>query len=71
MDPVEITLIIEAERKKCLNVIKKYYNKYGDESVEKLYTYLQSQLENVQDPLVKNEINYDIEILQEYRKESN
>jgi hypothetical protein len=71
MDPVEITLIIEAEKRKCLNIIKKYYNKHGDESIEKLYTYLQSQLEHTDDIIIKNEINYDIEILQEYRKESN
>jgi hypothetical protein len=70
MDPVEITLIIEAERKKCLNVIKKYYTKYGDESVEKLYTYLQSQLDKVEDTTLKNEINYDMDILQNYRKET-
>jgi hypothetical protein len=68
MDPVEITIIIENEKKKCLNIIKKYYNKYGDESVDKLYTYLQSQLENVNDITLKNEINYDMEILQEYLK---
>jgi hypothetical protein len=69
MDPVEITLMIENERKKCLNVIKKYYNKYGDESVEKLYTYLQSQLENTDDTIVKSELNYDMEILTTYMKQ--
>ena len=68
MDPIEITLLIENEKKKCLNIIKKYYSKYGNESVEKLYTYLQSQLENIDDITIKNEINYDMEILQNYLK---
>lgn len=68
MDPVEITLLVENEKKKCLNIIKKYYNKYGNESVEKLYNYLQSQLENIDDITIKNEINYDIEILKDYLK---
>jgi hypothetical protein len=70
MDPVEITLLIENERKKCLNVIKKYYNKYGDESVEKLYIYLQSQLEKIDDTTIKTELGYDMEILQQYLKET-
>ena len=71
MDPIEITLIIEREKEKCLNVIKKYYNKHGDESVEKLYTYLQSQIEIIEDNIVKKEINYDMEILKDYLKENN
>jgi hypothetical protein len=70
MDPVEITLLIEKEKKKCLNIIKKYYNKYGDESIEKLYTYLQSQHEKVEDVTIKNELSYDMEILQDYLKHS-
>lgn len=69
MDPIEISLIIEEERKKCLNIIKKYYNKHGNESVEKLYTYLQSQLEITDDSTIIKEINYDMEILQDYLKD--
>lgn len=70
MDPIEITLIIEREKEKCLNVIKKYYSKHGDESVEKLYIYLQSQMEKIEDNIIKKEINYDMEILQDYLKEN-
>jgi hypothetical protein len=69
MDPIEITLLIEAEKKKCLNIIKKYYNKYGDESIQKLYTYLQSQSETIEDINLKNELNYDMEILNQYLKQ--
>ena len=70
MDPIEITLLIENERKKCLNIIKKYYNKHGDESVEKLYTYLQSQIETIDDLTIKKELDYDIEILQQFLKQT-
>lgn len=69
MDPVEIALIIESERKKCLNVIKKYYNKHGCESIEKLYDYLQSQIILIEDTTIINELKYDMEILQDYLKE--
>ena len=70
MDPIEIALIIEEERKKCLNIIKKYYNKHGNESVDKLYNYLQSQLEKNDDTIVIKEITYDMEILKNYLKDN-
>jgi hypothetical protein len=68
MDPVEITLIIESERKKCLNIIKKYYNKNGNESVEKLYDYLQSQMNKTEDTTIIRDLSYDMEILKDYLK---
>jgi hypothetical protein len=70
MDPVEITLIMEQERQKCLNIIKKYYHKHGNESVEKLYTYLESQLEKVEETSIINDINYDMEILRGFMKQN-
>lgn len=69
MDPIKASLIIDEERKKCLNIIKKYYNKHGNESVEKLYKYLQEHVETLEDRVLIDEITYDMELLRDYMKE--
>ena len=69
MYPIEIALIIEEERKKCLNTIKKYCNKHGNESVEKLYKYIQEHAETIDDSVLLKEIMYDVELLRDYMKE--
>ena len=69
MDSIKAALIIDEERKKCLNIIKKYYNKHGNESVEKLYKYLQEHVETLEDRVLIDEITYDMELLRDYMKE--
>jgi hypothetical protein len=71
MNPIEIAVLNEIERKKCIKYIKNYYNKYGNENIEKLYDYLQSQLKNTSDSIVISEINYDISLLEDYKKLDN
>jgi hypothetical protein len=71
MDSIEIALIIENENKKCLNTIKKYYQKYGNDDVEKLYNYLCDQLSKTDDKNLIYELNEDIEILKDYMKIEN
>ncbi len=69
MDPVEITLIIEKEKQKCLNIIQKYYEKHKNKDIEKLYNYLKNEYTNCDDEYIKNNLKYDMEILENYVNE--
>jgi hypothetical protein len=66
MDPIEISLILEKEKQKCLNVIQKYYEKNKNKDIEMLYKYLKTQYENCDDEYIKNTIKYDMDILESY-----
>jgi hypothetical protein len=66
MDPVEVALILEKEKQKCLNVIQKYYEKNKNKDAELLYNYLKSEYEKATDDYVKETIKYDMELLERY-----
>lgn len=66
MDPIEFALILEKEKQKCLNVIQKYYEKHKNKDAETLYIYLKNQYINCQDEFIKNNLKYDMEILENY-----
>ncbi len=70
MDPVEISLILETEKQKCLNVIQKYYEKNKNKDAEKLYTYLKNEYMKCTDKFEKKCLKYDMEILEKYVDES-
>jgi len=66
MEKVEISHIIEEEKKKCIEKMKKYYNKYGDKHLQKLLDYLQLQLEYTEEEEIKNQLIEDIKIINTY-----
>ena len=66
MDPLEIIHIMEEEKKKCIEKMKEYYNKYGDKNLQKLIDYLQYQIDNTQDEEIKNQLLEDIKVIQSY-----
>jgi hypothetical protein len=70
MDPVEIALIIEKEKQKCLNIINKYYEKNKNKDAEKLYNYLKSEYKKCNDTYEKKCLRYDMEILEKYVDET-
>jgi hypothetical protein len=70
MDPVEIAIIMEKEKQKCLNIINKYYEKHKNKDAEKVYNYLKSQYIKCDDIYEKKCLRYDMEILEKYVDES-
>lgn len=66
MDPIEIALILEKEKQKCLNVIQKYNEKYKNKDAELVYNYLKNEYETCKDEYIKETIKYDMELLEKY-----
>jgi hemerythrin len=66
MDPTEISYLLEEEKKKCIEKMKSYYNKYGDKSLQTLVDYLQYHIENNSDEEIKKQLQDDIKILNTY-----
>jgi hypothetical protein len=65
MDPIELSYVLEEERKKCIEKMKEFNNKYGDKNLQKLADYLQSQMDNTTEE-IKKEIEEDLKIINSY-----
>ena len=64
---IEISYVLEEERKKCIEKMKNYYNKYGDQNLQKLVEYLQRHLEaDTLDSDIKKQIEDDLKVLNSY-----
>jgi len=66
MDPAEISYLLEEEKKKCIEKMKNYYNKYGDKNLQTLVDYLQYHIENNSDEEIKKQLQDDLKILNTY-----
>lgn len=66
MDPAEISYLLEEEKKKCIEKMKIYYNKYGDKNLQTLVDYLQYHIENNSDEEIKKQLQDDLKILNTY-----
>ena len=66
MDPAEISYLLEEEKKKCIEKMKNYYNKYGDKNLQTLVDYLQYHIENNSDEEIKKQLHDDLKILNTY-----
>ncbi len=69
MDPIEIALILEKERQKCLNIIEKYNEKNKNKDADLVYKYLKEEYEKCDDEYTKETIKYDMELLEKYVNE--
>jgi hypothetical protein len=65
MDPIELSYVLEEERKKCIEKMKEFNNKYGDKKLQKLEEYLQSKMNNTTEE-IKKEILEDLKIINSY-----
>ena len=65
MDDVEISYVLEEEKKKCIQKMKEFNNKYGDKNLQKLADYLHSHLDNSTEE-IKKEIEEDLKIIISY-----
>jgi len=65
MENVEISYVLEEEKKKCLQKMKEYYNKYGDKNLKKLADYLESHIDNVEEE-IKKQLQDDLKIINSY-----
>jgi hypothetical protein len=65
MDPTEISYVLEEEKKKCIEKMKEYYSKYGDNHLQKLVDYLQSHLDTC-DEENKKQLQEDLKVLNVY-----
>ncbi len=66
MDPIEIALILEKEKQKCLNIIEKYHEKNKNKDVDLVYNYLKEEYDKCNDEYTKETIKYDMELLEKY-----
>lgn len=66
MDPTEISYVLEEEKKKCIEKMKEYYNKYGDKHLQKLVDYLNYHIDNCSDEEIKKQLQDDLKILNVY-----
>ena len=66
MNPLEVLISAEEEKKKCLEQLKKYYYKRGDPNLQKLYDYLNTQLDVTVDEEKIQELLKDVGILIDY-----
>ena len=65
MDPIELSYVLEEEKKKCIQKMKEFNNKYGDKKLQKLVDYLQSKMNDASEE-IKNEIEEDLKIVSSY-----
>jgi UDP-N-acetylglucosamine 2-epimerase len=65
MDDIEISYVLEEEKKKCIEKMKEFNNKYGDKNLQKLADYLQSHLDDSTEE-IKKEIEEDLKIINSY-----
>jgi hypothetical protein len=65
MDPIELSYLLEEEKKKCIQKMKEFNNKYGDKKLQKLVDYLQSKMNDASEE-IKNEIEEDLKIVNSY-----
>jgi len=65
MDDLEISYVLEEEKKKCIQKMKEFNTKYGDKNLQKLADYLQSLLDNTTEE-IKKEIEEDLKIIYSY-----
>jgi len=66
MDDIEISYVLEEEKKKCIEKMKEFNNKYGNKNLQKLADYLQSQLDKNEEEQIKKEIEADLKIINSY-----
>ena len=66
MEPEELIMCLEEEKKKCLKNIQNYYRKYGCEKIENLQKYLQFLCETLTEPDEIEEIKKQIKLLENY-----
>ncbi len=67
MDDIEISYVLEEEKKKCIEKMKEFNNKYGNTNLQKLAYYLQSQLDKNEEEQIKKEIEADLKIINSYQ----
>jgi hypothetical protein len=65
MDDIEISYVLEEEKKKCIEKMKEFNNKYGDKNLQKLADYLYAQMDNTTEE-IKKEIEEDLKIINSY-----
>jgi hypothetical protein len=65
MDDIEISYVLEEEKKKCIEKMKEFNNKYGDKNLQRLADYLQTHLDNSTEE-IKKEIEEDLKIINSY-----
>ena len=65
MDDIEISYVLEEEKKKCIEKMKEFNNKYGDKKLQRLADYLQSHLDTNEEE-IKKEIEADLKIINSY-----
>ena len=65
MNPIEVAISVEEEKKRCIDELKRYYSKYGEPSLQKLYDYLIQELETADEP-IKDCVRQDLDILMGY-----
>jgi hypothetical protein len=66
MEPEELIICLEEEKKKCLKNIQNYYKKYGCEKIEYLQKYLNSLCETLTDEDEIEQIKKQIKLLENY-----
>lgn len=66
LDPIELELCLEEEKKKCLQNLKKYHQKYGCERIELLQKYLMDLCESLEDSDEIEEIKKQLKLLEDY-----
>ena len=66
METVELSYLLEEEKKKCIEKMKEYYNKYGDKNLQKLVDYLNHHIDNCTDEEIKKQLQDDLKILNVY-----
>ena len=66
METVELSYLLEEEKKKCIEKMKEYYNKYGDKNLQKLVDYLNYHIDNCTDEEIKKQLQDDLKILNVY-----
>ena len=66
METVELSYLLEEEKKKCIEKMKEYYNKYGDTKLQVLADYLQYHIENSSDEEIKKQLKDDLKVLNDY-----
>jgi len=65
MDDIEISYVLEEEKKKCIEKMKEFNNKYGDKNLQRLADYLQTHLDDSTEE-IKKEIEEDLKIINSY-----
>lgn len=56
-DPIQLQILLETEKQKCLKGIQSYYQKYGCAQIDVLRTYLVQLQDQVEDPDIQKQLD--------------